>query len=125
MTDARENPDAEAAGRRRRIGLAVVSGRSMEPTLYAGDRLLVRYDAAPRPGDLAVVRLPDRPVAVKRASRRTPEGWWVERDNPAEGVDSWLVGAVPDEDVLARVVLRLWPWRWLTRLRRRGASAPG
>ena len=125
MTDAQENPDPEAAGRRPRIGLAVVSGRSMEPTLYAGDRLLVRYDAAPRPGDLVVVRLPDRPVAVKRASRRTPEGWWVERDNPAEGVDSWLVGAVPDEDVLARVVLRLWPWRWLTRLRRRGASAPG
>ena len=123
MPDARENPSPDAVRRGPRIGLAVVRGRSMEPTLYAGDRLLVRYRATPRPGDLVVVRLPDRPVAVKRASRHTPEGWWVERDNPAEGVDSWLVGAVPDEDVLARVVGRVWPWRWLNRLLRRSASS--
>ncbi len=83
----------------------------MEPTLRDGDRLLVRYGVTPRPGQLVVVRLPDRPVAVKRVSLRTPEGWWVERDNPAEGVDSWLVGAIPDSDVLGRVLVRIWPWR--------------
>ena len=104
-----------------RFGLAVVHGRSMEPTLRAGDRLLVQYGVRPRPGRLVVVRLPDRPVSVKRATRRTPEGWWVERDNPAEGVDSWLVGAIPDHDVLAQVVGRVWPWP-----RRLGAgSTPG
>ena len=31
-------------------GLAVVRGRSMQPTLYDGDRLLVRHGAAPREG---------------------------------------------------------------------------
>jgi hypothetical protein len=31
----------------------------------------------------------------------------VERDNPLAGVDSWAVGAVPDGDVLGRVLLRL------------------
>jgi phage repressor protein C with HTH and peptisase S24 domain len=93
------------------FGMAVVRGRSMEPTLFDGDRLLVRYGVPPRVGGLAVVRLPDRPVAVKRITRRTPEGWWVERDNPDEGVDSWLVGAIPDDDVVARVLLRVWPWR--------------
>jgi hypothetical protein len=87
----------------------------MQPTLYAGDRLLVQYAARPAPGRLALVRLPSdgdgapRPVAVKRLLRRLPEGWWVERDNPAEGVDSWLVGTVADADVLALVLLRLWP----------------
>ncbi len=105
------------------IGLVVVRGRSMEPTLHEGDRLLVRYSVVPRPGQLVVVRLPDRPVAVKRATRRTPEGWWVERDNPREGVDSWLVGAIPDSDVLARVVVRIWPWRWLERWKSRAAGA--
>jgi hypothetical protein len=35
----------------------------------------------------------------------------VERDNPAEGVDSWSVGAVADHDVLAVVRLRVWPIR--------------
>ena len=83
----------------------------MFPTLRDGDRLLVRYDAVPRPGDLVVVRLPDGTVAVKRALRRGPDGWWVERDNPAEGVDSWSVGAIRDHDVLAVVVRRVWPIR--------------
>ncbi|MGH3501444.1 MAG: S24 family peptidase, partial [Nocardioidaceae bacterium] len=64
------------------LGLAVVRGRSMEPTLRAGDRLLVRYGATPRLGRLAVVRLPDRPIAVKRVTARVDGGWWVERDNP-------------------------------------------
>ena len=89
--------------------MAVVRGRSMLPTLREGDRLLVRYGASPRPGSLVVVRLPDRPLSVKRATHREADGWWVERDNPAEGVDSWLVGAIPEGDVVAVVLARLWP----------------
>jgi len=90
-------------------GFAVVRGRSMQPTLWDGDRLLVRYGTGPRIGGLAVVRLPDGVVAVKRVTRRESDGWWVERDNPAEGVDSWSVGAIPDADIVARVVRRVWP----------------
>jgi phage repressor protein C with HTH and peptisase S24 domain len=98
--------------RSRGYGLVVVAGRSMEPTLREGDRLLVRWAAVPRAGRLAVVRLSgERPLAVKRLQSRQPEGWWVERDNPVEGVDSWLVGAIPDADVLGLVVGRVWPWR--------------
>ena len=99
---------------RMRLGLAVVRGRSMEPTLYDGDRLLCLHAARPRTGRLAVVRLatPGGPVvAVKRVVHRLPEGWWVERDNPRVGVDSWRVGAVPDADVVALVLLRVWPPR--------------
>jgi Peptidase S24-like len=103
------------------LGLAVVSGRSMEPTLYDGDRLLVRYGAPPRPGRLAVVRLPGRPVAVKRLVSRLDDGWWVERDNPLMGVDSGQVGTIPDGDVLGCVVLRVWP----PRRRRARAWRPG
>jgi hypothetical protein len=96
------------------LGLVVVRGRSMRPTLADGDRLLVRWGGTPRPGRLVVVRLPDgpdgpRPLSVKRATRPDGHGWWVERDNPAEGVDSWLVGAVPAADVRAVVLGRLWP----------------
>jgi signal peptidase I len=107
--------DRNMGGHRVRFGIAVVTGRSMAPTLVGGDRLLVRYGALPNVGDLVVVRLPGaeaRPVAVKRVTRREAGGWWVERDNPSEGVDSWTVGAVPDADVLAVVVTRVWPlWR--------------
>lgn len=92
----------------------VVRGRSMLPTLRDGDRLLVGMPGgrrgAPGPGALVVVRLPgDRPEAVKRLLRREPDGWWVERDNPAEGVDSWLVGAIPEGDLVGVVLARIWP----------------
>ncbi len=94
----------------RRIGMAIVRGRSMLPTLREGDRLLVLYGAQARPGSLVLVRFPARPVAVKRLLRREPSGgWWVERDNPSEGVDSWSLGAVADHDLLAVVLVRLWP----------------
>jgi hypothetical protein len=88
----------------------------MEPALHEGDRLLVLYGARPRCGKLAIVRLPDddsgcpRPLAVKRVFRPAPDGsdgWWVERDNPWEGLDSWAVGAIPASFIRARVILRL------------------
>jgi hypothetical protein len=102
----------------RKLGIACVHGRSMEPTLHEGDRLLVLYGARPRRGKLAIVRLPHdasglpRPLAVKRLSCRDPEGgdgWWVERDNPRVGVDSRTagVGAIPAAGILALVLLRL------------------
>ncbi len=107
---------AGAAGGRPlpRWGLVVVRGRSMHPTLRDGDRLLVRGGAgasrSARVGRIAVVRLPGgRPLSVKRLVHREPVGWWVERDNPAEGVDSWHVGAVPEADLLGVAVVRLWP----------------
>lgn len=84
----------------------------MEPTLRDGDLLLVRVGKSARPGSLVVVRLPGREgLSVKRAVRLDDEGWWVERDNPREGVDSWAVGAVPRHDVVACVVRRLLPVR--------------
>ena len=94
----------------------------MLPTLADGDRLLVRWGGTPRSGRLVVVRLPDaddgpRPVAVKRATHREAGGWWVERDNPREGVDSWAVGVIPDRNVCAAVLLRLWPLPPWTRRR--------
>ena len=92
-------------------GMAVVRGRSMEPTLRDGDRLLIRYGGRVRPNALVVVRLAARPSAVKRAERRVDGGWWVTRDNPDDGVDSWTVGPVRDDDVVAVVVVRLWPLR--------------
>jgi hypothetical protein len=95
----------------RRLGRVLVRGRSMEPTLYDGDHLVVVYGGRPRAGRLAVVRLPGAPLSVKRLAFRDAGGWWVERDNPTEGVDSWQVGAVPDADVLAAVLFRSWPLR--------------
>ena len=89
-----------------------IRGRSMEPTLADGDVVLVRCGVTPTPGRLVLLRLPGgRPLAVKRVLRREPGGWWVERDNPAAGIDSWSVGAIAEDDVVAEVVRRVWPLR--------------
>ena len=86
----------------------------MRPGLRPGDRLLVRYGARVRPGSLVLARLADGTLAVKRASsRRTTAsgrpGWWLLSDDPAVGIDSRHRGPVPDADVLAVVVARVWP----------------
>jgi phage repressor protein C with HTH and peptisase S24 domain len=91
----------------------------MAPTLTDGDRLLVVTGARlARAERLVVVVLPTAEgatggvVAVKRLVHREPDGgWWVERDNPREGVDSWQVGAVPADGLLGVVVARYRPVR--------------
>jgi phage repressor protein C with HTH and peptisase S24 domain len=106
-----------------RLTTVLVTGESMLPALRPGDRLIVRLGAPVRTGDIVVARHPRPPggdspgdlvserLIVKRAFRRTGEGWWLESDNQrAPGRrDSWDFGAVADRDVIGRVVGRYWP----------------
>lgn len=110
-------------------GLVRVSGESMSPTLAPGDLLLVMYAVPPRPQTLVVADLPptadgtERPLAVKRLTGPDPSDptrWWLERDNPRTGADSWLFGSVPAEAIRGRVVGRIWP-----RPGRPGRGIPG
>jgi hypothetical protein len=86
----------------------------MRPTLAPGDRLLVRYGAAVRPGAVVLARFPDGALVVKRATepRESRDGraaWWLSSDNPDAGVDSRHRGPILAEDVRGVVVLRAWP----------------
>ncbi|MFD6971783.1 nickel-type superoxide dismutase maturation protease [Streptomyces sp. NPDC059979] len=98
---------------RKRFEVVEVTGASMVPTLLNGDRLLVRYGASVRPGDVVVLRHPFQQdlLVVKRAVERRPGGsWWVLGDNPYnETGDSTVYGPVPAELVLATAVLRFRP----------------
>ena len=93
------------------FGVAEVTGPSMVPTLYHGDRLLVHWGAAVRPGDVVVLRHPFQQdlLVVKRAAGRRRDGWWVLGDNAHAGGDSTDYGVVPDELVLGRVRFRYRP----------------
>jgi nickel-type superoxide dismutase maturation protease len=92
-------------------GRVLVEGDSMLPALRAGDRCLVRWGSPVAVGDVVVARRPDRPgrLVVKRVTARHDDGWWLEGDNQRASHDSWLFGAVPDRDVLGRVMLRYRP----------------
>ena len=97
------------------IGLARVRGHSMRPTLRPGDRLLVTYVGRVRPGRIVLARFADGTLAVKRAAERRATrtglpGWWLVSDDPAQGIDSRHRGPVPESDVVAVVLARMWPW---------------
>jgi nickel-type superoxide dismutase maturation protease len=99
-----------------------VVGPSMVPALRHGDRLLVlmrRPRAAPQPGSVVVVELPDRPLAVKRVTAVEADGSFrVEGDNPYGSTDSRTLGVLPAEALRGTVIARTWPRPGL--IRRRG-----
>ena len=98
--------------RRAHLGLVLVRGRSMTPTFAGWRRLaLVDFGRAPRIGDVVVAARPDRPAqrVIKRITDHDARGWWLESDANEERTmfsDSWVFGAVADEQVLG--VVR-WP----------------
>lgn len=100
-----------------RIGLAEVYNPSMLPTLRPGDRLVLRYGGPVRPGQVVVLRHPFQHdlLVVKRLAGRRESGWWVRGDNPYAVNDSREFGAVPDDLVVARALLRLRPPQGLQR----------
>jgi SOS-response transcriptional repressor LexA len=84
----------------------------MEPTLVEGERLLVRYGGAVRPGDVVVALFPDGVLAVKRV---------LHEDKHHSGEEAWLLGSdnagtpgarrapVRKGAVLGVVRARVWP----------------
>lgn len=93
------------------FGLAEVTGPSMVPTLYHGDRLVVQYGARIRPGDVVILRHPFQQdlLVVKRAAELREGGWWVLGDNPHAGGDSTDYGVVPEDLILGKVWFRYRP----------------
>jgi nickel-type superoxide dismutase maturation protease len=88
----------------------------MIPTLAPGEYVLVRRTSRPRVGSVVLVRRPGRYV-VKRAVRRSAEGWWVEGDNAAASDDSRVFGWVNEADVVGEVRWRYYPPRSAGRVR--------
>ncbi|MFG2502367.1 nickel-type superoxide dismutase maturation protease [Streptomyces sp. NPDC048441] len=108
-------PELSQESERRRsmvpLGAAEVTGPSMVPTLYHGDRLVVQWGARVRAGDVVVLRHPFQQdlLVVKRAAERRDGGWWVLGDNAYAGGDSTDYGTVPEELVLGKVWFRYRP----------------
>jgi hypothetical protein len=93
-------PNVRARPKRWPFLRVAVAEHSMEPALHPGDVVLAWHPQ--RPGFLL----------VKRAAWREAGGWWLASDNPAAGtVDSARFGPVPEERIVARVLVRYWPVR--------------
>ena len=89
-----------------RLGVVLVQGESMLPTLRAGDCLLVLRGGRVRPDDVVVAQLHDRPglLVVKRAVAPQGAAWVLASDNVG------APGAVGGPGEVEAVVLgRWWP----------------
>ncbi len=89
----------------------VVAGASMEPTLWAGDRLLIARTGPARTGDVIALRDPRDPkrVIVKRVAAVRRGEMVVRGDNPDASIDSRSFGPVLNVAVLGRIVRRYGP----------------
>jgi nickel-type superoxide dismutase maturation protease len=92
--------------------LVEVRGASMEPTLWAGDRLLTvpARPASVRPGRVVVVADPadEGHLVVKRVVSAEAGRVVVLGDQPAASTDSRTWGPLPRRAV-RRIVVRRWP----------------
>ena len=93
----------------------VVAGRSMEPALFPGDRVLVDCwtyrHRRPRSGEVALLVGPSGLRMVKRVAELpdSGNGIWVLGDHGAHSIDSRRFGALPADRFRGRVVYRYWP----------------
>lgn len=108
----------------------IVSGASMEPTFDNGDYLIIDefsyHFKNPQKGDVIVFRYPLDPKKffIKRVAglpgetieingRKITLGqgeYFVLGDNQGESSDSRVWGNVPEDLVIGRALLRLWPF---------------
>ena len=93
-----------------------IEGPSMEPTIAAGDWLLVDplgyLHAPPEEDDLVLAADPRDPalVLIKRVVSVDPDGWLrLEGDDPMRSTDSRVFGAVDPRTVTGRPWFRYWP----------------
>ncbi len=106
-----------------------IEGPSMEPTILAGDWLLVDPLAyagrAPDTGDLVLAPDPRAPdpgahdlVLIKRVVSVDPDGWIrLEGDDPMRSTDSRVFGAIDPRAVTGAPWFRYWPPARIGRVR--------
>ena len=92
-----------------RFGFAVVEGHSMIPTYAPGERVLVRYGAAFKTGDVVLVDFSSR-IDIKRIKKIEGSQIFIEGDNAAVSIDSRQYGPVKESRILGKVIYRLPKW---------------
>ncbi len=100
-----------------------IEGPSMEPTIAAGDWLLVDplayAERTPDVDDLVLATDPrdDGLVLIKRVVSVDPDGWLrLEGDDPMRSTDSRVFGAVDPRSVSGAPWFRYWPPRRIGRI---------
>ena len=117
-----------------------VQGHSMAPTLTEGELVFVRasHTASLRRGDIVAVRpaalggqalvkrlvgLPYQRVELEGRQWQLGAGqFFLLGDQPNHSVDSRVLGPVTHEELIGPVVVRVWPWKVLSRSNNPGGA---
>ena len=75
------------------LGITIVTGHSMEPTLHTGDIVLTWKQSTYKPGDVVVYPVPDGPGAgidvIHRLIGFQPDGTLITQGDNNKGPDPW------------------------------------
>lgn len=105
------------------LGLGVVRGLSMWPTLRPGDTVVFARVLGPTEGSMVVAELPEHGLIVKRVAAVTNGTCFLLGDNRDQSYDSRDFGPVPDRRVLGRVIA-VWTGREAGRASTMSANSP-
>lgn len=83
-----------------------VKGESMQPTLTAGDVVLVCRWWKGRAGDLVVAKK-NAVTLVKRVREKRGHDYFLVGDNPLKSTDSEDFGTIRSEQILGKVIGRI------------------
>ena len=89
----------------------VVSGKSMEPKFYDGDKLLVSEKfyklRKPHVGDAVVIKDPrDKRLILKRIESIEGKKYFMRGDNIEWSTDSRAFGTITQKSIVGKVILR-------------------
>lgn len=99
-----------------RLARITVTGQSMQPTLYEGDRALFTYSPAGLDRDLiskslgkvVLLRRAVKPelLTIKRLVKELDTGFWVEGDNAESSTDSRQYLTISEDEIVGRMLFR-------------------
>lgn len=87
-----------------------ISGTSMEPTIAAGENVVVNRIAyifkKPQKDDIIALHDPrDGKILIKRITKKERTKYFVEGDNKKKSTDSRVFGWIEKRDIIGRVIL--------------------
>lgn len=100
-----------------RYKMIIVEGPSMEPTLMANDYIVCQYYKGDLPtvGDIVIVAPKSgdfkNQLLVKRVQSIPSGKYFVVGDNKENSIDSRSFGSVSEEEILGKVIYRVFPMK--------------
>ena len=88
----------------------IISGHSMEPTLFSGETVLVSslpfLFSSPKIGDIVAIKNKEK-IFIKRIAKINREKYFVKGDNIRDSLDSRKVGRILKKEIVGKVIFKL------------------